>query len=195
MTADPTCSSDSSSTLQTLFSYLEATHTLMSMILQIPPLDPSTSLRINLLLRLTGEVLSSITGYGPNFEILPHLLDWLNDLDRGWLAVLRSQAWDTESRSGVDICTSKENGRGSVMQRSSTMSQTERTRLRSLLISGTARMEEWLLDLDTAGQDYEVVLETLGLQQGFDELFTGTLAEIGSLSGTMNMPVGVGGTC
>lgn len=160
------------------------------MILQIPPVNPSASLRVTLLLRLTGDVLGSITGYRPDVETLPALLDWMNDLDRGWLAVLRSQPWDTESRKGVDVSTEEVE-----LLQSSPMNQTERTRLRSLIIGGTSRMEEWLVELDTGGQDYEVVLQTLGLQQGFDDLFSGTLAEMGSFSGVMNMPQGMEGTC
>lgn len=190
------CSSDPSSTLETLSSYLQATHTVLSMILQIPPLDPSASLRTTLLLRLTGEVMSSIPGYKPDVQTLPQLLDWLNDLDRGWLAVLRSQAWDPDAHAGVDLALDSQVVDGSLAALHSTpMNQTERTRLRSLLISGTATMEEWLVALDTGGQDYDMVLETLGLQQGFDDLFSGTLAEMGSLGGVMNLPEGMEGTC
>lgn len=160
------------------------------MILQIPPVNPSASLRVTLLLRLTGDVLGSITGYRPDVETLPTLLDWMNDLDRGWLTVLRSQAWDTEYRKGVDVFTEEDEP-----LQSSPMSQTERTRLRSLIIGGTSRMEEWMVQLDTGGQDYDVVLQTLGLQQGFDDLFCGTLAEMGSFGGVMNVPQGMEGTC
>jgi hypothetical protein len=157
----------------------------MSLILQIPPLDPSASLRTTLLLRLTGDVMSAITGYRPDMQALPQLLDWMNDLDRGWLAVLRSQAWNPESRTGVDITLDSGNADETTPSHQSTpISQTERTRLRSLLMSGTARMEEWLVELETAGQDYEDVLNGFGLQQGFDDLFTGTLMEMGSFSGT-----------
>ena len=52
-----------------------------------------------------------------------------------------------------------------------------------------------MVQLDTGGQDYDVVLQTLGLQQGFDDLFSGTLAEMGSFSADMNMPEGMEGTC
>ncbi|KAI0085946.1 hypothetical protein BDY19DRAFT_386590 [Irpex rosettiformis] len=186
--------SDVSSTLQTLSSYLTATHTLMSIILQIPPVNPSGSLRVTLLLRLTGDALSAIPGYKPDVETLPTLLDWLNDLDRGWLAVLRSQVWDTKSRTGIDI-SGEDSSSAQIPLQSPTMSQTERTRLRSLIIGGTSTMEEWLVELDTGGQDYDLVLQTLGLQQGFDDLFAGTLAEMGSFSGIMNMPEGMTGTC
>ncbi|THG95775.1 hypothetical protein EW026_g5940 [Hermanssonia centrifuga] len=132
--------------------------------------------------------MQSITGYHPDVETLPQLLDWLNELDRGWLAVLRSQAWDSDMHTGTTNAAPD--------QTIASMSQTERTRLRSLLISGTGSLEEWLLRLDApAGQSYEFILESLGLQQAFDELFTGTLAEMGSLDGSMNVPQGMVGTC
>ena len=139
--------------------------------------------------------MGAITGYKPNTNILSQLLTWLNDLDRGWLAVLRSQAWDTDSREGVDVPREHDGLQppdgDTESPMSSPMSQSERTRLRSLLISGTGRLEEWLVELDTGDQDYTTVLETMGLQQGFDELFTGTLAEMGSLNGVMNVPQGI----
>ena len=201
-------SSDPSTTLPTLPSYLQASHTLLSLILQIPPIDPSTSLRTALLLRLTGEIMDSIPGYKPEAEVLPQLLEWLEDLDKAWLAVLRSQLWDTEAKEGVDlIITQDEAGAQGLdsfarIMRSTPISQTERARLRSLLIGGTARMEEWLVDLvpievaTTFNRgNLEDALERLGLQQGFDDLFSGTLAEMGSLGGSVNNPQGMEGTC
>ena len=130
---------DPSSNLQTLSSYLEATHHLLSLILQIPPVDPSTPLRTTLLLRLTSDVLSSVPGYGPALEptALPLLLSWLTDLDAAWLAVLRAQAWDPSHSRGVDALLPEG-------KRSSRPSQTERTRLRSMLIGGTDALEEWI---------------------------------------------------
>ena len=135
-------------------------------------------------------------------DVQPQLLDWLNDLDRGWLAVLRAQAWDPEARQGVDVPRAHDglqppDGDTSGTVISSPLSQTERTRLRSLLIAGTARLEEWLVGLDAADADadYTAVLETMGLQQGFDDLFAGTLAEMGSFSGAVNVPDGMEGTC
>ena len=142
--------------------------------------------------------MGAFTGYKPTVDALPQLLDWLNDLDRGWLAVLRGQEWDSDARTGVDAAPSQPSDDGAAAQGTvlgSPLSQTERTRLRSLLIGGTARLEEWLVELDTGGQDYTTVLETMGLQQGFDDLFTGTLSEMGSLNGVMNVPEWMEGTC
>lgn len=181
-------SSDPSSTLPTLSSYLEATHHMLSVILQIPPVDPSASLRTSLLLRLTGEVLLSIPGYRPDMDSLSTLLSWLNDLDRGWLAVLRSQAWDADAGVGVDA-ELQENARVTPA------SQTERTRLRSLLLGGTDALEEWMERLDTEGEGFEIALERVGLEQSFNELFAGTLAEMGSLAGFDPRGMEIEGTC
>jgi len=187
----PHCSSQpESTTLPTLSSYLAATHPLLSLILQIPPLDPSASLRTTLLLRLTGEVMNAIPGYVPDVQTLPQLLAWLHDLDSGWLAVLRAQAWDPDARTGVDPVLPP-----GAPAHATPMNQTERTRLRSMLITGTGRMEEWLEGLDVSGQSYELTLEALGLQQEFDELFSKTLSEMGTLHGNDNDPQGMQGTC
>ncbi|KAI8974242.1 hypothetical protein BD414DRAFT_424490 [Trametes punicea] len=182
--------SDPSSTLPTLQAYLEATHHMLSLVLQIPPVDPSAPLRTTLLLRLTGEVLQAIPGYRPDTETLPLLLAWLNDLDQAWLAVIRGQAWDPEECRGVDVELPAEG-------HCTPMSQTDRTRLRSLLISGTDSLEEWLEGLDTAGEgSFEMTLQRLGLEQAFNELFAGTLTEMGSLGGSeVNDPSGMIGTC
>lgn len=189
------CRSQPSSTLPTLSAYLTITHPLLFLILQIPPFDPSTSLRTALLLRLTGEVLNSIVGYLPDTKTLPQLLAWLQDLDEGWLAILRAQTWHTEAHEGVDIVLPDDVAVASL--KSTPVSQTERTRLRSLLIAGTSNMEEWFTGLDTGEEEFEVTLERLGLQQGFDDLFSGTLSEMGFLHGSMELegPEGMEGTC
>lgn len=186
---DPISSQPEASKLPTLSSYLKATHELLSMILQIPPVDPSSSLRTTFLLRLSGDLLGAIPGYEPDTEVLSELLNCLDELDRGWLAVLRSQAWDAAAHAGVDLpVDSALPGRGP--------NPTERTRLRSLIIGGVDRLEEWLERLDTGGEDFTVALERLGVQRGFDDLFARTLAEMGSLAGTaVNDPIGMVGTC
>lgn len=66
------------------------------------------------------------------------------------------------------------------------MSQTDRTRLRSILISGTDRMEEWLADIDTTDQTFQAALEAMGLQMVFNDLFSRTLSEMGSLDGSID---------
>ncbi|KAI0062154.1 hypothetical protein BV25DRAFT_1886008 [Artomyces pyxidatus] len=180
--------SDQSSTLPTLSSYLHAMQPLLSLVLQIPPVNPSTSLRTSLLLRLTGEVMNSIPGYPPDVETLPELLSWLDILDRGWLAVLRLQAWDPVQHEGIDLASTD--------ARSSPPSQTERTRLRSLLVTGTTRMEDWLEPLGKAGaNEYGEELERVHLQEGFDELFFRTLTEMGGFGEVASDPAGMIGTC
>ncbi len=187
---------DESSSLRTLPSYLEAAHHILSLVLQIPPVYPSASLRTTLLLRLTGDVLSSVPGYGLEPAALPLLLSWLTDLDAGWLAVLRAQAWDPSHACAVDALLPEG-------ARVSRPSQTERTRLRSLLIGGTDALEEWIekvtvgLDVPVGGEGSGEVLLDRGraeIEQAFNELFAGTLAEMGSLTGAMNDPRGMEAT-
>ncbi|KAG6330034.1 hypothetical protein ID866_9054 [Astraeus odoratus] len=173
------------SRLPTLTSYLDAMHKLLAFILQIPPVDPSTPLRTTFLLRLTGDAMNSITGYPPSTNDLQQLLDFLDDLDQAWVAVLRSQAWDPVSGEGVDLIVPVEHILpGTTPIVSSSVSQTERTRLRSLLVTGTAGLEEWLTGSDMGREDGELILERAGLLQEFNDLFSSTLAELGSLSGT-----------
>ena len=187
----PPCSAHPSSTLPTLASYLSAVHPLLALILQIPPAGPSASLRTSLLLRFTGEVLSSITGYRPDADTLPQLLESLDELDRGWLAVLLGQAWDPASHSGVDVSHPRPSTDGADtpdagnVGSAPSVSQTDHTRLRSILIGGTDRMEEWMADIDTADQNFQAALETMGLQMGFNDLFSRTLGQMGSLDGSM----------
>jgi uncharacterized protein YjaG (DUF416 family) len=146
----------------------------------IPPVDASISLRASLLLRLTGEILECAPGYPP--DDLAELLDVLDELDSGWLAVLRAQIWDMESRQGVDLILPAESN-----FRSAPISQTDRTRLRSLLILGTDKLEEWLEDVVPSAEENEatVVLERLDVREKFDDLFHQTLAEMGELQGTV----------
>ncbi|KAH7068579.1 hypothetical protein BKA62DRAFT_629010, partial [Auriculariales sp. MPI-PUGE-AT-0066] len=91
------------SPLATLDAYLAACHPLMSLILLIPPIDPSTALRAELLLRYTGEVLDAIPCYPATRAVLPRLSSWLDELDKGWSAVLDAKIWDTETSRGRDV--------------------------------------------------------------------------------------------
>jgi hypothetical protein len=182
-------SSHPSTSLPTLSSYLQKTHLLLNLILQIPPVDPSTSLRTSFFLRLTGEILSSIPGYSPDLQTVPELLDWLEDLDRAWLVVLRSQIWDPQTRTGTSILPNELHNH----RHSSSMSQTERTRLRSLLITGTSTLEEWLETLgldfgDNALEDESDIAEEgwMDTQTRINQLFSDTLTEMGILNGEMS---------
>lgn len=150
------------------------------------------------------------------------LLDTLDVFDRGWAAVLRGEAWNAERNEGVyvhkdvdaNVDVNMEGNEGSsangdgewdVDMRSlgTPVSLTERTRLRSLLVAGTERLEEWLesmreeetvpstndashTDSDTASDkntDLESAVERLGLEQAFNGLFERTLSEMGELGG------------
>jgi hypothetical protein len=160
--------------------------------MQIPPVDPSGSLRITLLLRLTGDILSSITGYQPDSPGLEALLAWLSDLDSGWVAILRRQGWDSLTSQAYDV-TLPEGGTSRVV------STTERARLRSLILGGTEALEEWLVKSGGGGVDFDEALERMGLEQGIGDVFMNTMAEMGALGGvgvtvdkTSTRPEGMG---
>lgn len=160
-----------SSTLPTLESYLSAVRPLMSIILLIPPIDPSTALRTELLLKLTGDVLDAVTSYPPTSEALPLLRSWLDELDKGWVAVLEAQLWDPETGKGKDVAQALPNmlfsptvetmnldiPPGTPIYSSTPVSQTESTRLSSLLEAACDSIEEWL--------------ETIGEQEHFRDVF------------------------
>lgn len=143
------------------------------------------------LLRFTGDVMNCIPGYPLDVAILPDLLGFLDDLDQAWLTVLESQIWDPNSKSSSDLIVPADDVTNI---RSTPMNPTERTRLRSLLISGTAKLEEWLagMDLGEEGQD---MLEQMGLQQSFDDLFSNTLGELGGFSEGVNNSTSLEKTC
>ncbi|KAF9480904.1 hypothetical protein BDN70DRAFT_912530 [Pholiota conissans] len=218
--------SDESSTLRTLGAYLEESRRLLAFILQIPPIDPSTSLRISYMLRLTGEALTSIPGYrlgaalpsgrdgastdsgGGMRAALQDLVDFLDDLDQAWLAVLKGQAWDPASSEGVDVAFPNDvamdltddpppatNGiapKTAPTLKTSPPTQTDLTRLRSLLLAGESRLEEWLTnernpvgDNENAAdalvevEDVSAMLDRMGLLEDFDSLFVRTLDYLG----------------
>ncbi|KAF9460873.1 hypothetical protein BDZ94DRAFT_1168805 [Collybia nuda] len=176
--------------LPTLSHYLDETRQILSLVLQIPPIDPSTSLRTAFLLRLTSDVLNSIPGYPVGPEVLPEVLDWLDDLDQAWLAVLQSQVWDPQKGAGTDLLIDSEEASNG--KKSSPITQTESTRLRSLFVGGAVILEEWLESCNTAqGEDdsVESMLQRLGLQSGFDELFSRTLDYLGGLGGIILEPL------
>ena len=193
----------------------------MKIILQIPPVDPSTSLRTAYLLRLTGDVLNSITGYRltsespptngqadspiastANLDSIPlplarsaldDLLNFLDDLDQAWVAVLQGQVWDPSSGAGVDLVVPIDSSSG-LNVKSTPPSQTDVTRLRSLLIGGQSALEEWLGEerLTQGGEgaedDLSATLERMGLLDEFDELFSKTLDFLGGFGGVIVEP-------
>jgi len=184
-------SSEPMAHLPTLDDYLQASQKILAMILRIPPVDPSTSLRTQVLLRLTNDVLSSTPGYLPTPENLVLALDWLDDLDQAWVSVLQTQTWDPEEGVGVDLVIDAEDAANGL--KSTGPSQTERTRLKSLLIGGVATLEEWVegrtvaeFDGETSNEnvrDVEALLKELGLQEDFDNLFSRSLDELRDVGG------------
>ncbi|KAK7040275.1 hypothetical protein VNI00_009742 [Paramarasmius palmivorus] len=174
---------DPDSHVPTLPSYLEVTQKLLSMILQIPPFDPSTSLRTTFLLRLTSDAFNAIPGYTPNAQDLPTLIDWLDDLDQAWLVVLRLQVWDPKEGAGITVELSTNSN-----VRSSPITQTERTRLKSLLLGAVEMLEGWMecldgrtadVDGDEEQGDMEGMLGRLEVRDGFNDVFSRTLRELG----------------
>jgi hypothetical protein len=106
-------------------------------------------------------------------------------LDQAWLAVLQAQIWDP-TKGGVDLVINVVDAVAGV--KSSPLTQTETTRLKSLIVGAEASLEEWL-EKGNAGETGEDELESrlrkLGLQAEFDDLFARTLDFLGSLGGTM----------
>lgn len=148
-------------------------------------MDPSTSLRTALLLRLTGDVLSSITGYPADSQYLVEILDWLDDLDQAWLAVLQVQVWRPGDAEGVDLVVDAEEAAAGL--KSTPMNQTERARLRSLLFGGSASIEDWVTGIQA--DDVADMIERLGLQPGFNQIFSRTMDELGGLGGVIMEPI------
>ncbi|KAF8528169.1 hypothetical protein BU17DRAFT_38792 [Hysterangium stoloniferum] len=169
-----------SSSLRSLSSYIKAMYPLLTLVLMVPPIGTSAHLRASLLLRLTGDLLECIPGYEP--DDFGRLLEMLTELDLGWLAVLRSQVWDSELRHGIDLVLPTD-----TIVQTSPISQTDRTRLRSLLMSGTDKLEEWLEEMvplaETTDDTPEGVIE---IREMFDDLFHYTLAEMGELHGAVS---------
>lgn len=71
--------------------------------------------------------------------------------------------------------------------RSGSLSQTERTRLKSMLVAGGEMLEEWVELLQTqSGEGETLDIETV--QAGrFEYLFSGTLTEMGFLRGEVSV--------
>jgi hypothetical protein len=163
---------DPESKLSTLRAYLLAMQTLFSLTLQIPPVPPSGMLRISLFLRLTGTAMEDIPGYSPDSTDLVPLLDWLDMLDRGWLSVLCRRAWDPSRGDGMELPEES-------LEKTPLPTQTDCTRVHSLLITGINALENWFEGDDEDEEDSLVHdMRRLGHQNTFDELFHRTLAKL-----------------
>lgn len=165
--------------MRTLDTYLTAARPLLALVLQIPPAGSSASLRTVYLLRYTNDTFTAISGYNTQPEAVPHLQQWLGMLDRGWVAVLRRRRWDPVKREGVGAS-----------QECQPVSVTERTRLKSLLLSGAEALAEWLEQTRRVqAQEVADAAEDIGLEEetgdepirldAFDATFSRTLSELG----------------
>ncbi|KIY71276.1 hypothetical protein CYLTODRAFT_435304 [Cylindrobasidium torrendii FP15055 ss-10] len=187
--------SEPTATLSTLPLYLQAASKLLGLILRIPPVGPSISLRTSFMLKLTNDVLCSVMGYPADPQNVAELLDWMDDLDQAWVAVMRAEPWD-DVQNGVtpmneDTPAERDESMDGIValgeERTSALSQTEKTRLRSLLIGGIGTFEEWMygetpLDSDETHTQAQVLLEEMGLKDAFDQAFSRTLDELGGLA-------------
>jgi len=165
------------SKLPTLQAYLLAMRTLLTLTLQIPPVALSGMLRTSLLLRLTGTVLDDIVGYLPDVADLIPLQQWLDMLDRGWLSVLCRHAWDP-IRGVVELPEE-------LLKKTPLPTQTDCTRVHSLLVTGISALESWMEGKNEDEEDNLVHdmrrLGYQGYQSTFDELFHRTLTKLHEL--------------
>ncbi|SCV66937.1 BQ2448_5583 [Microbotryum intermedium] len=98
----------------TLASYLGAVTTLLTnMILTIPPIEPSHSLRVAYALTLTGLLAPAIKGYSIPEATLPILWTTLRTFDQAWIKILllrpsklEGGRWNSEEIPGAAPSTS-----------------------------------------------------------------------------------------
>ncbi|GAA5965269.1 hypothetical protein JCM8115_002230 [Rhodotorula mucilaginosa] len=120
------------SRLPTLDAFLQALLPLHSFILTIPAVPPSAALRIAYYLNLTSFIAPALDGYTILDETLDTLFETLARFDRGWVAVLRGEDWDsTEGRARpAEEAPSTSAGPGKY---AGGMRTTDRARLESLV--------------------------------------------------------------
>ena len=150
---------------------------MLTLTLQIPPVALSGMLRTSLLLRLTGTVMDDIVGYPPDVPDLIPLMQWLNMLDRGWLSVLCGHAWDPLRGEGVELPEE-------LLEKAPLPTQTDCTRVHSLLVTGISVLENWMEGKDEGedeGGNLVHDMRRLGYQTTFDELFHRTLTKLHEL--------------
>lgn len=136
--------------------------------------------------------------------------DFLDDLDQAWVAVLKGQVWDPRTAEGVGLHIPVEdveipsraasdpsdasNTNPAVLPRpfkSSPPSQTDLTRLRSLLLGGESALEDWMGNQREHGdesapdelENVSAMLDHLGLLDDFDSLFSRTFGLLGEFGG------------
>ncbi|ORX36484.1 hypothetical protein BD324DRAFT_651722 [Kockovaella imperatae] len=169
---------------------------LLTLILQIPPVEPWGGVRVSYLLTLTGSMIDFITSlplvklssmaHAPTPETsasdidevddaapaedevdaiaqaeaartMRRLLDLLSEVDRGWLAVLRGDAWIPPAKAG---------GRGHPIpvQFGCQVGATERIRLRSIIMASRSKFVAWARTYgDFSGVSYPPGSDDAGL--------------------------------
>lgn len=92
--------------------------------------------------------------------------------------------WDPVEGVGVDLVVDLDADGMDVEAvrkvKSSPVNETEKTRLRSLLLGGVETLEEWL---DAEGEGATSVLEGMGLKEQFNEVFSRSMDELGGFEG------------
>ncbi|QRW15327.1 hypothetical protein RhiLY_14326 [Ceratobasidium sp. AG-Ba] len=166
----------------TLSAYLTAASSLVNMILLIPPEESSASIRTSWLLRVTGDIFEDVPAYslgsqpGPALETTPHeegelqppqpvlteeglatldqVFQLFEKLDEGWCAVIRNERWDPALNHGIFAQASAPGDHASGGP-GVYFSVTDRTRLRSIIVSGKDEFDDWLAEQGGASH-YEV---------------------------------------
>jgi hypothetical protein len=121
--------------------------------------------------------MDDIVGYPPDVPDLIPLLQWLNMLDRGWLSVLCGHAWDPLRGEGVELPEE-------LLEKAPLPTQTDCTRVHSLLVTGISVLENWMEGKDEGedeGGNLVHDMRRLGYQNTFDELFHRTLTKLHEL--------------
>jgi hypothetical protein len=104
---------------------------ILRLILQIPPVEPWSSLRTSYLLAYTGSMINYITSlpllsqdHDSNHEeqagqVMQDTIDYLNEVDNAWRTVLRGNAWVVDP-------SQPESGKAVRVDYAGTVGQTER---------------------------------------------------------------------
>jgi hypothetical protein len=140
------------------------------MVLLIPPVEPSASIRTSWLLRVTGDVFENIPAYSlgsqPNpasdptdndddfktvlsdegLSTLEEVFQLLEKLDEGWCAVIRNERWDSALNHGIFAESFTPDDSKPAPDPTGAFSVTDSTRLRSLIISGKDEFDDWLAE-------------------------------------------------
>ncbi|KAJ1310517.1 hypothetical protein OPQ81_007248 [Rhizoctonia solani] len=190
----------------TLPAYLQASSSLVTMILLIPPEE---GVRTSWLLRVTGDVFENVPAYqldtfletvvgedeaegegeteqvpvlsDQGLETLDQVFQLFEKLDAGWCAVIRNERWDPKHGHGVFEPPTGDKPNDSSGQPSAsnpTFSTTDRIRLRSLIISGKHELDDWLAE-HGGGANFDVYQRSIRVMHH-------TLGEVG---GDVPLPV------